>query len=60
MGFFAEFSKGFANGFNKAMEEGKERRINSASYQTNKAEIELVNNKIKDLLEERRNKRGGN
>ena len=51
MGFFAGFSKGF----NKAMEEGKERRLNSASYQANKAEIELVNKKIKDLLEERRN-----
>ena len=60
MGFWSEFSKGFCEGFNKTMEEGKERRINSASYQANKAEIELVNKKIKDLFEERKNSRRGN
>jgi hypothetical protein len=52
------FWNGFCEGFKKGMEEGKEKRINSASYQANKAEIELVNKKIKDLFEERRNRRG--
>ena len=51
MGFWNEFSKAL----NKEMEERKEKRLNSVSYQTNKAEIELVNNKTKDLFKERRN-----